>query len=40
MKKTIIALSFLGTIFTYAQEKANNPVKENQIEGVTITKTK
>ncbi len=40
MKKTIIALSFLGTVFIYAQEKTNNPVKEKQIEGVTITKTK
>lgn len=40
MKKTIIALSFLGTVFTYAQEKTNNQVKEKQIEEVTITKTK
>ncbi|AZA52470.1 outer membrane beta-barrel family protein [Chryseobacterium sp. G0201] len=40
MKKTIITLSFLGAIFTYAQEKPNNEVKEKQIEGVTITKTK
>lgn len=40
MKKTIIALSFLGTVLTYAQEKTNNQVKEKQIEGVTITKTK
>lgn len=40
MKKTIIALSFLCTIFTYAQEKTNNQVKEKEIEGVTITKTK
>ncbi|GAB0155594.1 outer membrane beta-barrel family protein [Chryseobacterium sp. Alg-005] len=37
MKKTIIALSFLGSVSIYAQEK---PVKEKQIEGVTITKTK
>ncbi|MBB4808009.1 outer membrane receptor protein involved in Fe transport [Chryseobacterium defluvii] len=36
MKKTIIALSFLGSIITYAQ----NQVKEKQIEAVTITKTK
>ncbi|WP_449400280.1 hypothetical protein [Chryseobacterium wanjuense] len=40
MKKTIIASLFLGTIFTYAQEKTNNQTKEKQIEGVTITKTK
>lgn len=40
MKKTIIALSFLGAVFTYAQEKTNNQVKEKQIEGVTLTKTK
>lgn len=40
MKKTIITLSFLGTIFTFAQEKTNSPVKEKQIEEVTITKTK
>lgn len=40
MKKTIIALSFLGTVITYAQEKTNNQVKEKEIEGVTITKTK
>ncbi|WP_415329371.1 TonB-dependent receptor domain-containing protein [Chryseobacterium sp. MMS23-Vi53] len=40
MKKTIIALSFLGTVYTFAQEKTNNQVKEKQIEGVTITKTK
>ncbi|GAA5099378.1 outer membrane beta-barrel family protein [Chryseobacterium ginsengisoli] len=41
MKKAIIALSLLGTIFTFAQEKTNNqPTKEKQIEGITITKTK
>lgn len=41
MKKTIIALSFLGsTAMYYAQEKPNNQVKEKQIEEVTITKTK
>lgn len=40
MRKTIIALSFLGTIFTFAQEKTNTQVKEKQIEGVVITKTK
>ncbi|SIP91711.1 Outer membrane receptor proteins, mostly Fe transport [Chryseobacterium sp. RU37D] len=40
MKKTIITSLFLGTIFTYAQEKTNNQTKEKQIEAVTITKTK
>jgi hypothetical protein len=40
MKKTIITSLFLGTIFTYAQEKTNSQTKEKQIEGVTITKTK
>ncbi|KQT24703.1 TonB-dependent receptor [Chryseobacterium sp. Leaf405] len=41
MKKTIIALSFLGSIIIYAQEKTNNQeTKEKQIEGVVITKTK
>lgn len=40
MKKTITALSILGTVLIFAQEKANNQVKEKQIEGVTITKTK
>ncbi|GAA4165161.1 outer membrane beta-barrel family protein [Chryseobacterium ginsenosidimutans] len=40
MKKAIIALSLLGSIFTFAQENTNNQVKEKQIEGVTITKTK
>ncbi|WBV50968.1 outer membrane beta-barrel protein [Chryseobacterium gambrini] len=41
MKKAIIALSLLGSIFSFAQEKTNNQAtKEKQIEGVTITKTK
>ncbi|MDN4014871.1 outer membrane beta-barrel protein [Chryseobacterium gambrini] len=41
MKKAIIALSILGSIFSFAQEKTNNQTtKEKQIEGVTITKTK
>lgn len=41
MKKAIIALSLLGSIFSFAQEKTNNQTtKEKQIEGVTITKTK
>jgi outer membrane receptor protein involved in Fe transport len=40
MKKTILALSLLGCISTYAQEKTNSQVKEKQIEGVVITKTK
>lgn len=40
MKKTIFVLSLLGSLMTFAQEKNSNPVKEKQIEGVTITKTK
>ncbi|WBX99343.1 outer membrane beta-barrel protein [Chryseobacterium gambrini] len=41
MKKAIIALSLLGSIFSFAQEKTNSQAtKEKQIEGVTITKTK
>jgi outer membrane receptor protein involved in Fe transport len=41
MKKAIIALSLLGSIFSFAQEKTNKQTtKEKQIEGVTITKTK
>ncbi len=40
MKKTITALSILSTVLIFAQEKANSQVKEKQIEGVTITKTK
>lgn len=41
MKKAIIALSLLGSISSFAQEKTNNQTtKEKQIEGVTITKTK
>ncbi|NML69570.1 outer membrane beta-barrel protein [Chryseobacterium sp. RP-3-3] len=41
MKKTILALSLLGSFFAYSQEKSsNNAVKEKQIEGVVITKTK
>lgn len=40
MKKIIVTLSFLGSVFTFAQEKTNSPVKEKQIEEVTITKTK
>lgn len=39
MKKTILTLSLLGSIFAYSQEK-NNTTKEKQIEGVAITKTK
>lgn len=40
MKKTILVLSLLGSALTYAQEKNNSQVKEKQIEGVVITKTK
>lgn len=41
MKKTILALSLLGSFFAYSQEKSSsNTVKEKQIEGVVITKTK
>lgn len=39
MKKTILTLSLLGSVFAYSQEK-NNTTKEKQIEGVVITKTK
>ncbi|MDQ0067082.1 outer membrane beta-barrel family protein [Chryseobacterium lathyri] len=41
MKKTILALSLLGSFFAYSQEKSSsNAVEEKQIEGVVITKTK
>lgn len=40
MKKTIFVLSVIGSMFTYAQEKTNSQVKEKEIEGVIITKTK
>lgn len=40
MKKTLITLSFLGSIFAFAQEKPTEAPKEKQIDGVTITKTK
>jgi hypothetical protein len=42
MRRTILALSLLGSFFAYSQEKTNNsnPEKEKQIEGVVITKTK
>jgi outer membrane receptor protein involved in Fe transport len=41
MKKTILALSLLGSFFAYSQEKnSSNAEKEKQIEGVVITKTK
>lgn len=41
MRKTILTLSLLGSIFTYSQEKtSNSSEKEKQIEGVVITKTK
>ncbi len=40
MKKIIITLAFLGAVMVSAQEKTSNQVKEKQIEGVTITKTK
>lgn len=41
MRKTILALSLLGSIFVFSQEKKSNSTeKEKQIEGVVITKTK
>ncbi|WP_370900258.1 outer membrane beta-barrel protein [Chryseobacterium gossypii] len=40
MRKTIFALSLLGSVIIHAQEKPGNKVKEKEIEGVTITKTK
>ncbi|MET3538009.1 outer membrane beta-barrel family protein [Chryseobacterium limigenitum] len=40
MKKTIFVLSVIGSMFTYAQEKANSQIKEKEIEGVVLTKTK
>lgn len=42
MKRTILTLSLLGSIFAYSQEKTNSSSqeKEKQIEGVVITKTK
>ena len=40
MKKTIFALSLLGSVFVFSQEKSNNTTKEKQIEGVVITKSK
>ncbi|WES96113.1 outer membrane beta-barrel protein [Chryseobacterium arthrosphaerae] len=40
MKKTIFALSLLGSVFVFSQEKENAVSKEKQIEGVVITKTK
>ncbi|AYZ14142.1 TonB-dependent receptor [Chryseobacterium arthrosphaerae] len=40
MKKTIFALSLLGSVFVFSQEKENAASKEKQIEGVVITKTK
>ncbi|MBW8522349.1 outer membrane beta-barrel protein [Chryseobacterium chendengshani] len=39
MKKTILAISVLGSVIAFAQEKPSQ-VKEKQIEGVVITKTK
>ncbi|MBV8325885.1 outer membrane beta-barrel family protein [Chryseobacterium sp.] len=40
MKKTILTLSFLSSVFIFSQEKSNNQPKEKQIDGVVITKTK
>ncbi|RNA61240.1 TonB-dependent receptor [Chryseobacterium nematophagum] len=40
MKKTVFILSLLIHTVAYSQEKSNSQVKEKQIEGVTITKTK
>ncbi|CAA7195391.1 outer membrane beta-barrel family protein [Chryseobacterium potabilaquae] len=40
MKKTVFILSLLIHTVAYSQEKSTSQVKEKQIEGVTITKTK
>jgi len=41
MRKTILTLSLLGSVFVFSQEKnSNSTEKEKQIEGVVITKTK
>ncbi|CAA7385824.1 outer membrane beta-barrel protein [Chryseobacterium fistulae] len=40
MKKTVFILSLLIHTVAYSQEKSNSQVKEKQIEGVIITKTK
>lgn len=40
MKKTIFALSVLGSVMIFSQEKSSPQIKEKQIEGVVINKTK
>ncbi|MCU7614732.1 outer membrane beta-barrel family protein [Chryseobacterium sp. GMJ5] len=40
MRKTFFALSVLGSVIALAQEKPNNQIKEKEIEGVVMTKTK
>lgn len=40
MRKTFFALSVLGSVIALAQEKPNNQIKEKEIEGVIMTKTK
>jgi len=40
MRKTILALSVLGSVIAFAQEKPNSQIKEKEIEGVVMTKTK
>ncbi|CAD7807889.1 hypothetical protein CHRY9390_01732 [Chryseobacterium aquaeductus] len=40
MKKIILALSVLASTITFAQETKDTKVKEKEIEGVVITKTK
>ncbi|WP_419869548.1 TonB-dependent receptor domain-containing protein [Chryseobacterium sp. CT-SW4] len=40
MKKVFFTLSLLSTITIFSQEKNTAPVKEKEIEGVTLTKTK
>ena len=40
MKKTVLTLSIIASTFSFAQETKDNKVKEKEIEGVVITKTK
>lgn len=40
MKKIVLALSFVASTFIFAQETKDNKIKEKEIEGVVMTKTK
>nr|WP_314492951.1 outer membrane beta-barrel protein [uncultured Chryseobacterium sp.] len=40
MKKSVTILSVIASIYSFAQEKPNPQIKEKQIEGVVMTKTK